>query len=218
MNRSWLSAALVVGWLAFALPVGAAEYYVSPNGNDTSGTGSQSRPWKTIQKAANTMSAGDTCHVMDGEYAEMVRPARSGAAGQYISFVAEGQSVELNGARRITGWTVHSGNIWKASAAWDFGEVFVDRQRMVLARWPNLTSGDIYRPNFFQATDNGGKTSIIDSVHLTQPSGSWNSAKIFMVPGLGWTADQRDVTGYDPTTHQITIACEALAFARGTRP
>jgi hypothetical protein len=148
---------------------------------------------------------------MDGEYYEMVRPARSGAAGQYISFVAEGQSVYLNGTRRITGWTVHSGSIWKANASWDFSELYVDKQRMVLARWPNLTSGDIYRPNFYQATANGGDMSIIDFVHLTQPSGYWSGAKIFMVPGLGWTADQRDVTGYDPANHQITFS-PAISF------
>jgi hypothetical protein len=210
MNRLWFL--FIIICLAFVFHAGAAEYYVSPRGNDTTGDGSHDRPWRTIQKAANTMSSGNTCHVMDGEYYEMVRPARSGAAGQYISFVADGQSVILNGTRRITGWTVHNGSIWKANASWDFGELFVDRQRMVLARWPNLTSGDIYHPNFYQATANGGDTSIIDSVHLTQPSGYWSGAKIFMVPGLGWTADQRDVSSYDPANHQISFNT-AISFS-----
>jgi len=206
VNRTNRLAVFLVVGVALAGPAGAAEYYVSPRGNDWSGNGSQGWPWKTIQKAASSMVAGDTCHVMDGEYREMVRPPGSGAAGRYISFVAVGRSVRLSGTRQITGWTVHSGSIWKASAAWDFGELFVDGQRMVLARWPNLTSGDVYRPNFYQATASGGDTSIIDSVHLTQAAGYWSGAKIFMVPGLGWTADQRDVTGYDPTNHQITFS------------
>ena len=211
MRRVGCSAVFIVAWIALAIPASAAEYYVSPSGNDTSGDGSQGRPWKTIQKAADTMSAGDTCHVLDGEYAEMVRPARSGAAGQYISFVAEGSSVSVIGTRPITGWTVHSGNIWKASAAWDFGELFVDRQRMVLARWPNLTSGDIYRPNFYQATANGGKTSIIDADHLTQPGGYWTGAKIYLSAGLGWSAEQLDVTGYDPGSHRVTFSNATFA-------
>jgi parallel beta-helix repeat protein len=205
MNRLWLSATLVAACLAFTVNAVATEYYVSPKGNDAMGDGSQGRPWRTIQKSANAMSAGDTCHVMKGKYDEMVRPARSGTAGRHISFVAEGPSVYLRGTRRITGWTLHSGSIWKASAVWNFGELFVDNKRMVLARWPNLTSGDIYRPNFYQATANGGDRSIIDSVHLTQPSGAWIGAKIFMVPGLGWVADQRNVTGYDPAKHRITF-------------
>ncbi len=194
--------------LSSAVTVGAAtsNYYVSPTGNDTTGDGSQARPWKTIQKAADTMSAGDTCHVLDGEYAELVRPARSGAAGQYISFVADGSAASVVGTRRITGWTAHSGSVWKANVTSDFDDLFVDRQRMVIARWPNLTTGDVYRPNFFQATANGGDTSIIDANHLTQASGYWDGAKIFMVPGLGWVADQRSVTGYDPATHRITFS------------
>ena len=153
-----------------ALPASAKDFYVSPSGSDTGGDGSQGRPWKTIQKAAEAMSAGDTCHVADGEYAEMVRPAGSGAAGQYISFVADGSAVTLNGARRISGWTVHSGNIWKANAAWTFDELFVDRQRMVLARWPNLTTGDIYRPNFYQASANGAQ-DLDHRLHPPDPDG-----------------------------------------------
>ena len=212
MSRSCCSALVLIVGLALAVPAGATEYYVSPSGNDTGGDGSQGRPWKTIQKAADTMSAGDTCHVLNGDYAEMVRPARSGNAGSFISFVAEGPSVSVVGTRPITAWTMHSGSIWQASAPWDFGELFVDRERMVIARWPNLTSGNIYRPNFNQATANGGKTSIIDAVNLTQPGGSWTGAKIFMVPGLGWTADQRDVTGYDVPSHRITFS-PAISFS-----
>jgi len=205
MSRFPLLAALAALCLTIALPAAATDYYVSPSGSDTGGDGSQSRPWKTIQKAADAMSAGDTCHVADGEYAEMVRPAGSGSAGNYISFVADGSSVTLNGARKITGWTVHSGNIWKANVAWNFGELFVDRQRMVLARWPNLSTGDIYRPNFYQATANGGKTSIIDSVHLTQPAGYWSGAKIYLLAGPGWSAEQLDATGYIPDERRITF-------------
>lgn len=212
MSRFRLSAVFFVFCIAFVLPAGATDYYVSPSGNDAFGDGSQGRPWRTIQRAANDMWAGDTCHVADGTYEEMVLPPRSGAPGQYISFVAEGSSVYVRGTRQITGWTVHSGNIWKANVGWTFGELFVDGQRMVLARWPNLTSGDLYRPNFYQATANGGKTSIIDSAHLTQPSGYWSGAKIFMVPGLGWIADQRDVTGYDPASHRITFS-PAISFS-----
>jgi len=205
MNRFWLPATLVVVCLAFALSASATDYYVSPSGSDGGGDGSQGRPWRTIQKAADAMAAGDTCHIANGEYTEMVRPARSGSAGQYISFVADGSSVTLNGARQITGWTVHSGSIWKATVAWEFGELFVDRQRMILARWPNLSTGDIYRPNFIQATANGGKTSIIDSIHLTQTSGYWSGAKIYLLAGLGWSAEQLDVIGYDPEEHRITF-------------
>jgi len=194
------------------LPAFARDYYVSPSGSDAGGDGSQARPWRTIERAADTMAAGDTCHVANGEYPEMVRPARSGEPGEFISFVADGASARVTGARQITGWTLHGGNIWQANVSWTFDELFVDGQRMVLARWPNLTSGDIYRPNFYQATANGGKASIIDSAHLTQPAGYWDGAKILLLAGLGWSAEQLDVAGYDPAQHRIEF--NNAVFAR----
>jgi hypothetical protein len=36
-----------------------AEYYVSPTGNDSKGTGTLAKPWKTITKGVASMNAGD---------------------------------------------------------------------------------------------------------------------------------------------------------------
>jgi len=59
----------------FPLPVKAAPniYYVAKNGSD-SNPGSESQPWLTIQKAADTMVAGDTVYVKAGTYTEQVTP------------------------------------------------------------------------------------------------------------------------------------------------
>ena len=64
-----------------------ANYYVSPNGND-SNSGSLSSPWKTIQRAANIAASGDTVYVRGGTYNETIKITRSGssAAGQRIIF------------------------------------------------------------------------------------------------------------------------------------
>src|SRR5689334_19835695 len=45
-----------------------ATYYVSTTGSDAN-LGTQARPFQTIQKAANTVTAGDTVVVADGTYA-----------------------------------------------------------------------------------------------------------------------------------------------------
>ncbi|MDJ1482101.1 DUF1565 domain-containing protein, partial [Cytophagaceae bacterium YF14B1] len=42
---------------AFSLPVLGTDYYVSTSGSD-SNDGSQSRPWRTIAKAAQTVPSG----------------------------------------------------------------------------------------------------------------------------------------------------------------
>jgi hypothetical protein len=44
-------------------------FYISPTGSDTN-SGTQSSPWKTIQKAANTLKSGETALLLDGTYEE----------------------------------------------------------------------------------------------------------------------------------------------------
>lgn len=66
----------------------AATYYVSKVGADTN-PGSQSLPWLTIQKAANTVVSGDTVYVQSGFYGErVVCNNSSGTENSPITFVA----------------------------------------------------------------------------------------------------------------------------------
>src|SRR5947209_7674637 len=61
-------------------------YYVSTSGNDNN-AGTLSAPWRTIQKAANTVQAGDTVQVRAGTYNEVVTLKTSGnATSGYITF------------------------------------------------------------------------------------------------------------------------------------
>jgi len=72
-------------------------YYVSPTGSD-SNPGTESQPWKTIQKAAYTLSAGDTVYIKAGTYQERVIPQNSGGAGSYITYSAySGDTVTIDG-------------------------------------------------------------------------------------------------------------------------
>ena len=61
-----LGAVLVLALTASAAQ--AATYYVATNGNDGN-PGSLSRPWKTLQHAADRVAAGDTILVRAGNYA-----------------------------------------------------------------------------------------------------------------------------------------------------
>jgi parallel beta-helix repeat protein len=83
--------ALLVLLVLFPGLVGATTYYVSTSGNDAN-AGTQASPWRTIQKAANTMVAGDTCFVNPGTYDERVSPANSGSSGSLITFRANGNA------------------------------------------------------------------------------------------------------------------------------
>ncbi|HEX9117477.1 MAG TPA: right-handed parallel beta-helix repeat-containing protein [Anaerolineae bacterium] len=73
-------------------------YYVAPTGSDGN-AGSQSSPWRTIAKAANTATAGATVYIMGGTYNAQLRPANAGTAGAWITFAAyPGQTVILDGS------------------------------------------------------------------------------------------------------------------------
>jgi hypothetical protein len=74
----------------------AATYYVDTSGSDKS-NGSSSTPWKTIQKAADSVSAGDVVIVRSGTYSGRVSLNRSGSSsGGYITFRGEGSAI-ING-------------------------------------------------------------------------------------------------------------------------
>jgi parallel beta-helix repeat protein len=64
-------------------------FYVATTGSDTA-AGSAIAPWKTLQKAANTLVAGDTVHVAAGTYVGFNRYGKSsGTAAAPISFLAD---------------------------------------------------------------------------------------------------------------------------------
>ena len=80
-------------------------YYVATNGNDGNSGKSTSSPWRTIQHAANTASAGDTVYVMGGTYKEKITITRSGSSGNYITFaVYPGQTATIDGTGLVSQW------------------------------------------------------------------------------------------------------------------
>ncbi len=117
----------------------AGNYYVATNGNDGN-PGSLSRPFKSIQKAANVMRAGETCYIQQGTYREAVNLSTSGSEGLPIRFTAyNGEKVCLDGTDVLNlAWSVHNGNIYKAATNKTFEQLFVDDEMMVEARWPNM--------------------------------------------------------------------------------
>jgi hypothetical protein len=77
-----------IALLIIAGPAFAATYYVSTTGNDTN-PGTYSRPWLTIQKAADMARPGDTSIVRSGVYAKPVTFSKSGTVGKPITFKSD---------------------------------------------------------------------------------------------------------------------------------
>lgn len=75
----------------------SADYFVSTTGNDNN-PGTWSQPWRTIQKAADTLVAGKTVFIMPGTYIQKFTPRYSGSSGAYITYTAEPGTVILDGS------------------------------------------------------------------------------------------------------------------------
>lgn len=117
----FLVAAALLSFLTSVQQVGAAtDYFVSPAGND-SNPGSSSAPWKTIQKAANVMVAGDTCTVLAGTYDERIQITRSGTPSAPITYIASGK-VTTKGFRIAASYVSVKGfEITNTGANWTEG-------------------------------------------------------------------------------------------------
>lgn len=84
----------------------AGVYYVDQghSGASDSNDGSEEHPWLTVQKAANTATAGDIVYIKDGTYNEIVTANNSGSAGSPITFMAyPGHTPVLDGTGQ-GGW------------------------------------------------------------------------------------------------------------------
>jgi hypothetical protein len=119
--------------------VSAGVYYVGGNSASDNNTGAMNAPFATISKAAGLMQGGDTCYIRAGTYYEEIRPDNSGSSGNPIVFSGvPGEETVVHGGRMVSGWTVHSGNVYKASVDGSVKEVFMDRRNLLWARHPNM--------------------------------------------------------------------------------
>ena len=140
---------LLIGTITVA-SAEAKIYYVAPNGSDANDGLSLATPFRTIQKAATIMRPGSICRIRQGIYRETVRPVFTGTAGAPLTFEAyNGENAVISGGDPITGWSVHSGSIYKAVMRWDLGEfdnqILVDGKMAWMARCPNVN--DAYTPD-----------------------------------------------------------------------
>jgi hypothetical protein len=93
----------------------ANTYYVATWGSDDS-SGTFTKPWKTINKAATTMIAGDSVLIRGGIYKENVYAGVSGTASDPITYANYNEEeVIVEGGETVTGWIQDAGNRYRAS-------------------------------------------------------------------------------------------------------
>jgi hypothetical protein len=164
-------------------------YYTSPQGNDAN-PGTQAQPWRTLQKAADAVQAGDTVIALSGIYpGERVVVNASGTADSPIRFQAQG-TVETPGFLltgdylQIDGFTVKVFDC-SVSAAFRYGieargsHFLIENNRLIetldagIYASPNSTRGVIRRNYFYHnvlsAIQLHGKNHLVVENTIRQP-------------------------------------------------
>jgi len=164
--------------LLVARPVCGSTYYVSDSGGDDARSAAQAQsiatPWKTIQKAASTMGSGDMCYVRAGTYREAVTPQNGQRFEAYAS-----EKPLISGCDSVSGWTVHSGNIYKATVSSAVLDVFVGEAYMQKARYPNedgdqMTAGDWSLTTCTNLSTSGRGTGLVTfNDGMNKPANHW---------------------------------------------
>ena len=72
----------------------ASDYWVGFKGCDATGQGRRARPWATLQYAADRVRAGDTIHVLDGDYTGFDL-RHGGTQNAMVGFKAGGKQVRI---------------------------------------------------------------------------------------------------------------------------
>ncbi|WP_243664867.1 right-handed parallel beta-helix repeat-containing protein [Rhodothermus marinus] len=112
--KQYILGVLLLSWAAVAY--GQRAYFVAPDGNDTTGDGSQTAPWATLNYAIARVTAGDTIYLRGGQYnwTSRVNINNAGTPEAYIYIWAyPGETPVLNfegnpdEGIRLRGWYVH---------------------------------------------------------------------------------------------------------------
>ncbi len=116
-------------------------YYVSSEGNDDNPGTSESMPWLSLSRVNSFYpQPGDNILFRRGdEWFGTINLIGSGRSDKQVVYGAYGTGAKpkIYGSEIITGWTLYSGNIYKATFKTPVTQLFVDDQRIRVARYPD---------------------------------------------------------------------------------
>ena len=103
------------------------------------------------------------------------------------------EKVVISGADLVTGWSVHSGQVYRAPMRWNLGDgfnqVFVNGKMMHLARWPN-TGDDLLSPNLAEASASENTVTFSEK----RPENYWIGGTVYGLFGVKWAAQGATIT------------------------
>ena len=209
----------IIVLFAIATQVHAKDVYVSTSGSDTN-SGTYESPYRTLAKAVSVMSAGDVCIIRGGIYEEELNINKNGTQSANLTFkAAQGEDVQIKATSKLSGWQLHSGNIYKVSVDMQidsrFRTVYHNGNYMDLARWPNNTDNDRWTVDCHPVSGGDGSHFLANNM----PNIDWTGGLVYYLgahSGASWTRritnsssgridfTQVDITKWPFSTHNPT--------------
>jgi len=208
------------------------DYYISPQGNDSTGDGTLSKPWKSTNKALGKTVAGDRVIIRQGTYRGGAGwfPGNATAAAPISIEAYPGEKVTLSALAELTGWEpfdlTNGKAIYRAPmpftrcdatkpseiAGVDF--LAWNNQALCEAQWPAAEKYPMSSEKW--ATVDSGKWvtdpslpevtgQIEDADLLAFPSGSLVGSYITLLPGARWTLISGKVTAHEGSTITFVV-------------
>jgi len=144
LTKKLLCTAIVQATLCSS--VFAADVFVAKNGVDEAQrSGSINEPYATANYALDFVGPGDTLYFRAGTYYDTITQNDvQGNSDNWITISAyNGEQVTFDGTVAVdTGWSQHSGNIYKTVVPENVWQLFVDDEQMIPARWPDARFDD----------------------------------------------------------------------------
>lgn len=212
-----------------ANPYGKPDYFVSCLGSDTNTGTSINSPWATLSKLNTTLSFNSTAAPAgtriflkrDCKYTGHSMPwangprssifvTVSGSASEPIQYLAYGSGAApiISGMEAVTGWTLHSGNIYKKNIGTGFDpkRLTVGGTAQELAKSPNTgwalsdsvaannTTGSVT-----DTTISSHATNALSGAELVIRTSPWSwHGKLNIVSNSGTTLTYNNTTGSAP--------------------
>jgi hypothetical protein len=151
----WFISVTVTLLSTFSLSL-AKTYYVSASQGNDNNTGTIKNPFRTVQKAADLMDAGDTCFVREGIIRETVKLKKSGTKDKPICFITRlGEKVTFSGTEIIDvnwigyfdinrTWTADGEKAFQSQNIMgrkEYSQLYVDGEKMIRVNKPEELTG-----------------------------------------------------------------------------
>ncbi len=205
--------------------VNKTTYYVDAS-TQTSGSGTEAKPFKTISEAAEVAQPGDTVIIKAGIYHETVIPKNSGTAANPIVYKAEGQNVVISAIDEVdvspTTEIVNGKNLYVYSIANTLGQgrnmVFFNSEAKAEGRHPNSHTA-LGRENGFGVSlsplwptmgaidvlkDDNNPLTAGSNTELNQADDFWNGGTLVSLHGSAWNLGTAKIT--DSTSGKLTLS------------